>query len=136
MIWNNIKDWALDNQGIVTIMGLVVMFGSVMIPWDRHAGYAWVTLMRGTMVRRARRIQVDNEAIDEFTDKIEDKVLNGEWTRSEATEVYRKLKILFPVRNIFPSTEKLKENIHKRMTNGVHAPVDIPNGKRRHMFSK
>lgn len=76
------------------------------------------------MLRRARQEHVINLVTQEFVDSVEMKVYHGEITRTEATEVYRRMKQLFPIRNLFPSTELLKENIKKRL--GKHIEPNLP----------
>lgn len=76
------------------------------------------------MLRRARREFVDNLVAQEFVDTVEMHVYNGEITRQEATECYRRMKRLFPIRNLFPNPELLKENIKKRL--GKHTTPNLP----------
>lgn len=76
------------------------------------------------MLRRARREFVDNLVAQEFVDTVEMHVYNGEITRQEATECYRRMKRLFPIRNLFPNPELLKENIKKRL--GKHVTPNLP----------
>jgi hypothetical protein len=76
------------------------------------------------MLRRARREFVDNLVTQEFVDSVEMNVYNGNITRQEASEVYRRMKQLFPIRNLFPKPELLKENIKKRL--GKHVEPNLP----------
>lgn len=76
------------------------------------------------MLRRARQEYVINLVTQEFVDSVEMKVYHGEITRTEATEIYRRMKQLFPIRNLFPSTELLKDNIKKRL--GKHVEPNLP----------
>jgi len=79
------------------------------------------------MLRRARRQFVDNLVTQDFVDSVETRVYNGEITRPEATEIYRRIKGLFPLRNLFPNPELLKENIRKRL--GKHTAPNFPDKK-------
>lgn len=79
------------------------------------------------MLRRARRDFVDNLVSQEFVDTVEMHVYNGQITRQEATEIYRRMKQLFPIRNLFPNPELLKENIRKRL--GTHVTPNLPDKK-------
>ena len=96
---------------VISLLGAVCsLFGGLL--WNKSE------LRRGIMKRRARREVVTTEAADEFTSAVEDMVANDKWSRSEATEVYRKLKQLFPVKDLYPSTEPLKARILRRL--GTH----------------
>jgi hypothetical protein len=81
---------------------------------------------RGRMFRKQRWEYVKNLATYDLTDKIEERVYQGAITREEARELYRMMKQLFPVRNMFPAPELLKENIKKRRASGTHDPVPLP----------
>ena len=94
------------------------------------------------MLRRARRNYVEQQMVDDFVNAIEERVYNGIITREEAKEVYRKLKQSFPIRDLFPSPELLKEAIKHRKAAGIHAPVPLPEAmselknRPKHMFDK
>lgn len=95
------------------------------------------------MLRKKRREFVEQQAIDDFVNSVEERVYHGAYTREEAKEVYRRFRQVFPrVRDLFPSTELLKEAIRRRREAGIHDPVPLPDalpqltGKRRHMFDK
>jgi len=62
----------------------------------------------------------------QFTSVIEDKVADGEIKREDATEAYRRLKQLFPTRELYPSAGWLKSSIQQRRINGHHEPVELP----------
>jgi|SRR5579872_1089984 len=79
------------------------------------------------MLRRARQQFVDNLVTQEFVDSVEMHVYNGQITRQEASEIYRRMKQLFPIRNLFPKPELLKENIRKRL--GTHVTPNFPDKK-------
>lgn len=82
------------------------------------------------MFTRLRTGYMKQDAIDffayQFTSVIEDKVADGEVTREDATEAYRRLKQLFPTRELYPSVGWLKSSIQKRRSNGHHDPVLLP----------
>lgn len=63
---------------------------------------------------------------DDFVSSVEDRVADGKVSREEATETYRRLKQLFPTRNLYPSVSWLKSSIEKRRQNGHHEPVLLP----------
>lgn len=95
------------------------------------------------MLRRKRREFVEQQAIDDFVNAVEERVYHGAYTRGEAKEIYRMFKQAFPKsRDLFPSPELLKEAIRRRHEAGIHKPVPLPgalpelSGKRRHLFDK
>lgn len=94
---------------------------------------------RGKMLKRERRKYVDHVVTDAFVSSIEDMVASNALTRQEASETYRRMKQLFPIRDLFPSTEALKENIRRRLTvlkqEGA-MPLPDRKVKKKHMFSK
>lgn len=91
------------------------------------------------MLKRERRKYVDHVVTDAFVSSIEDMVASNALTRQEASETYRRMKQLFPIRDLFPSTEALKENIRRRLTvlkqEGA-MPLPDRKVKKKHMFSK
>lgn len=92
----------------------------------------WASLRprgRKKMLRRARRNFVRAMIIDELVSNVEEKVYGGIITRKEASEIYRDARKYWPVKELFPSPELLKENIQKRMASGQHTPVVLPDGK-------
>lgn len=105
-------------QHEVTLEFLAILAGSMALVY-----YTYTGLRTGFMKK---------ETIDflayQFTSVIEDKVADGEIKREDATEAYRRLKQLFPTRELYPSAGWLKSSIQKRRMNGHHAPVDLPDG--------
>jgi hypothetical protein len=111
----------------VGLILLAIMFLCVDKLFTKEAGWLLAgPRRRGRMIRKARRQYVDQLATYDFVDKIEERIYQGAITRAEANELYRKMKQLFPIRNLFPSPELLKENIDKRLRKGTHAPVPLP----------
>lgn len=105
--------------------------------WDKLTprGYR----KRGRMLRKHREKIVINVAMADFVDVIEKRVMNGDYTRKESSEIYRRLKRGFPrVKDIFPAPHLLKENIKKRLASKDHEPVPLPDRKpkykRKHAF--
>jgi len=132
-LWTESVSWINQNA--------VLVGGSCIIAFT-----AWFTvgraddIWRGMMHRKARRDYVKVLATDDFVDRIEQRVMDGEFTREEATELYVALKRCFPIRDLFPATRWLKENIRRRLNGEAHKPVPLPDRtpvkKRRHMFSE
>lgn len=116
---------------IMIVVGIIVVTGGYI-----GFNYSLVPFIRGIQMRKARREFVQVFLTDKFVSDIEDAVLNGDITRDEATESYRDLKKCFPIENIFPATETLKDNIRSRMVSGIHAVVELPKPRRKHMFDK
>lgn len=97
--------------------------------WSAQENWEWLDFIphrRGKRMRKHRRDYVDMQATDDFVNAVEERVYSGIYTREEAKELYRKIKLLFPIRNLFPAPELLKENIKKRLASGTHAPVPLP----------
>lgn len=114
---------------IMIVVGTVVVTGGYV-----GINYSLMPFIRGIQMRKARQEYVEVFLTDKFVSDIEDAVINGDITRDEATEAYRKLKKCFPISNLFPATERLKETIQKRIASGIHAAVELPKPKRKHMF--
>lgn len=89
-------------------------------------------------MKKARINFIESLIIDDFVDAVEKRVFSEELSRTEATKLYQKMKRLFPVRDLFPSPELLKETIKRRL--GTHEPVPLPGSepafKRKHLFDK
>lgn len=93
----------------------------------KEAGWAFsLPRRRGRMIRKKRRQYVESLATYDFVDKIEERVYQGAITREEAKELYVMMKRLFPIRELFPSPELLKEAIKKRRHSGINDPVPLP----------
>lgn len=93
------------------------------------ASDGWASLRprgRGRMLRRARRNFVRTMIIDDLVSNVEEKVFSGIITRKEASEIYRDARKYWPVKELFPSPELLKENINKRLASKTHTPVPLP----------
>lgn len=127
-LWDAVvKSWEHD---AVVWVGVLFILIAVSFASQRTEPAWWVhfkprSYNRGKrMLRRARREFVDNLVAQEFVDTVEMHVYNGEITRQEATECYRRMKRLFPIRNLFPNPELLKENIKKRL--GKHVTPTLP----------
>lgn len=106
-------------------------------PWESDI----LSKRRGKMLRRARREFVRRDAIDAFVDYVEERVFHGDYTRKEANELYRDARKYWPVKELFPSPELLKENIRKRLdATGRNQPVPLPDreekARPKHMFEK
>lgn len=91
------------------------------------------------MLQRERRKYVDVVVTDAFVSSVEDMVASDSITRKEASDTYRRLKQLFPIRDLFPSPEALKENIRRRLQLlKQEGPMPLPDrkAKKKHMFDK
>lgn len=96
---------------------------------------------RGKMLRKKRREFIEQQAIDDFINALEERTYQGAYSKDEKVELLRKFKQAFPrVRDLYPSPELLKEAIRRRKEAGIHKPVPLPGalpelgGKPRHMF--
>lgn len=101
----------------------------------------WNTIprRRGKMLRRERRNYVRLQTIDALVNYVEERVYNGEFTRAEASELYRDARKYWPVKDLFPSPELLKKNIEYRLKNQVNKDIPLPDRKEKapkHMFQK
>ena len=117
------------------VFGVFLIAIGAYFPWKKPQD-----LWRGIVARRERKNFIRNTATQDFVDKTEDRVADGFYTRDEATELYRDMKKCFPIRNLFASTERLKDDIKKRLASGLHTPVTLPKvegkPKRKHLFDK
>lgn len=119
-------------------MAVIGLLWYVMRPED----WEWLNSSpkrRGKMLKRERRKFVKTDATDGFVSYVEDQVINGSYTRGEANEIYRELKKCFPIRDLFPSTEALKENIRRRLVvlkQEGRMPLPGSKPKKKHMFDK
>lgn len=133
MTWiNNVILFYKANQPL-----FAAAVGAVMVSGIYLGGVALIApRWRGMMIRKERREYVHVFLIDKFVSDIEDAVSFGDISREEASEAYRDLKKCFPIKDLYPSVETLKENILSRQSSGVNAPVDLPRPKRRNMMEK
>lgn len=123
-------------EGWLVLGVLVVIALLLCLPWrKKNSGVK--------MLRTVRREHVEQQAIDDFVSAIEERVYNGTYSRDEAKELHRKLKLAFPVRDLFPNPELLKEAILRRKALGIHDPVPLPPAmpellkpRPKHMFDK
>jgi len=127
MAWTYLE----QNGPALVILGLIISFGVVVTPWTYAVpkGSEYFTprgwRRRGRKMRRDRKDFVTNIVLMDFTDRIETRVMNEEISRAEAQELYTRLKRVFPtVKDIYPSHNRLKEKINKRL--GTHSPVPLP----------
>lgn len=113
----------------VIVLGVLALAIVMALPWWKVDSEEWLDFiprMKGRRMRRYRKNYVDQQAIDDFTHSVEERVYQGIYSREEAKELYRKLKHAFPIRDLFPNPELLKENIKKRRALQIHAPVPLP----------
>lgn len=142
-VWTSIVNGYYSNVlGWDITLGVLVILA--MIKWPQITSVeegGWWNFHprgRGKMLRRARRNYVRSMIIDELVSIIELRVFNGEITRNEAKELYRDARKYWPVKDLFPAPELLKENIKKRRASGTHSPVSLPDPlpKAKHAFEK
>lgn len=129
-MWEHVREAGefAFNNAIFVMAGVLLLGLCVAAVPERNPGwwlaYAPKGYRRGARrMRRERERHVNEIMTHEFVSCTEDRVINGEISRSEATEVYRKLKRLFPLRNLFPSSEWLKASIKNRL--GKHSDVGV-----------
>lgn len=134
-------------EGWLVLGVLVVIALLLCLPWRRNTtGLSHLDFSpkrRGKMLRKKRREYVEQQAIDDFVNSIEERVYHGAYSREEAKEIYRMFKNAFPrSRDLFPSGELLKEAIRHRKALNIHAPVELPDAlpqlthKPKHAFDK
>lgn len=113
--------------GVIVLMLMYAMWHTYQES-DNGERYSQLPLRRGQkMRRRARREYVRRQAIDAFVDYVEERVFHKEFTRAEASELYRDARKYWPVRELFPSPELLKENIKRRLAaTSKNQPVSFP----------
>lgn len=110
-------------------MFLLVVYVLWLRYYNKEAEWGWYDLLprgRGKMLRRARRNYVKLQAIDDFVHMVEERVHQGIYTRAEAKELYREAKKTWPIKDLFPNKELLKEAIRHRKAADIHAPVPLP----------
>lgn len=129
------------NAPVIVLAGICASTVALTMPWKKKAYTAgWETFKprgwrrRGRMLRKSRIDHVLNMVTNDFVSDVEQRVYNEEITRDEAGEVYRRLKQGFPIRNLFPNPEILKEKINKRLGNHVAPKLVDKNTKPRNML--
>lgn len=140
--WLPIQLFIEQNELPILVCLLLVLTGFITMPISFGGGVGWWNYAprkyrRGkAMHRKARRDYVFNLLTQDFVDSVEQRVYHAEITRSEATELYRSMKLVFPIRNLFPNPELLKEKIKNRL--GKHIQPNFPDKKEKpkHAFEK
>lgn len=122
------------------LLGAAVITLVYLLSREKHEWWNLIPRRRGKSMRRARRDWVRRDAIDAFVSHVEERVYAGEYSRKEATELYRDARKYWPVKELFPSPEVLKAKIDWRIKNQVNTPVPLPDMKEKaqpkHMFEK
>lgn len=107
---------------------------------EEHNWWNHIPRRRGRMLRRARRNWVRQDAIDAFVNHVEERVYAKVYSRKEASELYRDARKYWPVKDLFPSPERLKEDIKQRLARHQNEAVTLPDKKEearpKHMFEK
>lgn len=131
LTWSNVLmfyhsyEVAIDLAVGALLVCIIILVGDKLLTKEE----GWLMSLprrRGRMFKKQRWDYVKNLVTYDLTDKIEERVYQGAMSREEAREIYRMLKQTFPVRNMFPAPELLKENIKKRIKSGTHDPVPLP----------
>jgi len=120
MVWTDLDIVSIYTQykpAVAFVVGTIATAGVYV------GGLMLLPRWRGYMIRKARREHVKVILIDKFVDDVEEAILSGEISREEAIETYRDLKKCFPIPDLYPSSERLKEDIQRRMSSGMHEPV-------------
>lgn len=122
------------------LAGAAVIAFAVLMSRETHEWWNLLPHRRGKTMRRARRDWVRRDAIDALVNHVEERVYAGIYTRKEASEIYRDARKYWPVKELFPSPELLKENIKRRIAAHANEPVELIDRKEKarskHMFDK
>lgn len=104
-----------QNDVLFFVIVGIMMVGLIWTPWRQvWARYNPVAIYRGNRMRKERREYVELDSTYAYVSYVEDQVAAGKYSRDEAVELYRKMKNLFPIRDMFPEQTKLKEAIRAR----------------------
>lgn len=129
-----------NELGYNLLLGAAVIGIAYLLSREKHEWWNLIPRRRGKAMRRARRDWVRRDAIDAFVNHVEERVYNKEYSRKEATELYRDARKYWPVRELFPSPERLKEDIKRRLAAHINEEVSLPDKKEKaqpkHMFEK
>lgn len=120
------------NERLVYIAVLGVLLCTFLFHQWKENEFRWWNLIprrRGRAMRKARRNWVRQDAIDAFVNHVEERVYAGAFTRKEASELYRDARKYWPVKDLFPSPERLKEDIKRRLAAHIHEPVALVDQK-------
>lgn len=128
MSWKTVElviGWANDNAVWIAIVAALAIVA------------AKSTLGEKRMAHWARIRHIEQQFAYDITDRIEDRVADGDYTRADAKHLYAKIRRLFPtLSELAPSPELLKEKIDNRL--GKHTEPDLPDAKApkvmKHMF--
>ena len=125
---NGLKNLLMTDQGfvffVICVAALVLYF-----LYPKGEGLEWLDSKpkrRGKAMRAERRKYVEYLATEGMVSYVEDLVATEQITRAEAREIYLKLKRSFPIRDLFPSVEALKEGIKRRLLTKTHHPIPSP----------
>lgn len=121
------------------LLGVALISIGYLLTVKKEEWWNAVPKCRGKAMRRARRNYVRAQTVDALVNYIEERVYSGEFTRKEASELYRDARKYWPVKDLFPSPELLKKAIDYRLKNQVHEPSPLPDRKekvRPKMFAK
>jgi hypothetical protein len=127
--YNEAVTYLNSHPEAVLVLGVLALAVVMAFPWRKVDSEEWLDFiprMKGRRMKRYRRNYVDQQATDDFVHAVEERVYQGIYTRDEAKELYRKMKQLFPIRDLFPAPALLKEAIKKRKALAIHEPVPLP----------
>lgn len=147
MVWDtalNVWQQAGQNAPLIIVLCLMATGAALSTSVINKDVPGWYTFpprsyrKRGKKMRKDRLDHVINTATQDFVDSVENRVYHGEFTRAEASEIYRRMKRIFPIRNLFPNPELLKEKLKARQ--GTFIEPNLPGKKlvvkRKHLFDR
>lgn len=115
----------VNNVGaVVVILGVVTMVG--ILCWTPVQNY-----IRGLKMKKERREELQHTYLSRLVGDVMDDIADGILTRAEANEeIFNPLKRAFNRHKaLYPSEEWLKSRVKRRIDNGVHEPVQLPDPK-------
>src|SRR6185312_9802674 len=130
--WNwAVTQFNYNPLGWSILLGVLLILAMAYLPYWGNTGESFVSpKVRGKkMLRRQRRNYVRSMIIDELVNIIELRVFNNEISRAEAKELYRDARKYWPVKDLFPAPQLLKENVQKRLASKTHEPVPLVDKK-------
>lgn len=149
-LWDSVKyvylhdklNWDIALGAMLLLLGLA--YAQRRLSWETMKTWEifnYAPKRRGRRMWKARRDFVRKDTIDALVEHIELRVAQGDYTRKEASELYRDARKYWPVKDLFPSPELLKENIKRRLAaTSKNQPVPLPDRvekpRRKHAFDK
>ena len=118
-------------KGIAVILGVIVV--CTIFWWKPVRDLIGVLKMK-----RQRRENLHEFYVGKLVGIVEDDIAEGHLTRQEAEdEIYTVFKRVFHTqKDLFPIPERKKAGIKKRLNEEVHAPVTLPDKKRKNLLGR